>query len=46
MKTEVKTTDSDLFFVIPKTFLKFLKWKKDDVINVELLDGKLLISKI
>ena len=46
MKTEIKTTDSDFFFIIPETFLKSLKWKKGDTIDIELLDGKLSLSKV
>jgi hypothetical protein len=45
-KTEIKATDGDLFFVIPENFIKPLKWHKDDAIDFELLDGKLLMSKI
>ena len=46
MKTEIKTTDSDFFFIIPETFLKSLKWHKGDIIDIELVDGKLSLSKV
>jgi hypothetical protein len=45
-KTEIKATDSDLFFVVPKNFVKSLQWHKGDVIDFEFMDNTLLISKI
>ena len=45
MKTEIKATDSDLFFVIPENFVKPLQWHKGDAIDFELVGNTLLMSK-
>jgi antitoxin component of MazEF toxin-antitoxin module len=46
MKTEIRLIDGDLFIVIPEIFIKSLKWHKGDAIDIELVDGTLLMSKI
>ena len=45
-KTVIEAIDGDFFFVIPENFIKSLKWHEGDVIDFELVDGTLLVSKI
>lgn len=46
MKTVVKLINGDLCLMVPETFVKSLQWHKSDTIDIELVDGKLLMSKI
>lgn len=46
MKTEIKQINSDLCLIVPETFVNPLKWHKGDTIDIELVDGKLLVSKV
>lgn len=45
-RTEVKVIDGELFVIIPANFVKSLKWQINSVVDMEIVNNTLQITKV